>query len=70
MALFLLTYGAETTWSEVYDVTVVDDGKPVGIVTDRDIVVRGVVVDLDVDSTPVSALMSESIHTVHGNGSL
>jgi len=39
-------------------IPIVRDGKLVGIVTDRDIVIRAVAAGKDVKSTPVSAVMS------------
>jgi len=44
-------------------VPVVDDGKLIGIVTDRDIVVRAVVEGKDA-STPISVAMSSELFTV------
>jgi len=39
-------------------VVVVDDDRPVGIVTDRDIVVRGIIEGRDPNTTPVRDVMS------------
>lgn len=41
-----------------------DDGKPRGIITDRDIVLRCVADHLDVEDTTVENVISESVHTV------
>jgi CBS domain-containing protein len=45
-------------------VVVVEAGKPVGIVTDRDVVTRAVSKDLDLARTPASAVMSGDVRTV------
>jgi CBS domain-containing protein len=39
-------------------------GEAVGILTDRDVVVRCIAGDLDPDTTPIEKVMSESVHTV------
>lgn len=45
---------------------VVDEGeRPVGIVTDRDIVTRGLRRQRNLDATPVSEVMSTELATVH-----
>jgi len=50
---------------QVGAIVVVDsDNKPVGIVTDRDIVVRGVAREFDLDETPVSVVMTREVRTV------
>lgn len=41
-----------------------EPGAPVGIVTDRDIVIRGVAAGLDLTQTPVSQLMTTPVRTV------
>lgn len=43
-------------------VPVVDEGKVIGLITDRDIVVRGVAKDLQLDQ-PVSEIMSTDIQS-------
>jgi len=46
-------------------VVVVDGGKePVGIVTDRDIVIRVVAKELDPSETPVSVIMTREVRSV------
>lgn len=45
-------------------VVVVEAGKPVGIVTDRDIVTRAVSKGLDLAQTPVSTVMTHDLRTV------
>lgn len=45
-------------------VVVVEDGKPVGIVTDRDIVTRAVAKDLNLAGTPVSDVMTSEVRMV------
>jgi CBS domain-containing protein len=45
-------------------VPVTDDGKVVGLITDRDIVIRVVADGLGLDS-PVSQVMSEDVQTCH-----
>ncbi|MEY2400314.1 MAG: hypothetical protein QOJ08_425 [Ilumatobacteraceae bacterium] len=46
------------------DVLVTNNGKLQGIVTDRDIVVRGVAEGADVTSEPLSCVLSEDLTTV------
>jgi CBS domain-containing protein len=47
-------------------VVVVDGGnEPVGIVTDRDIVIRGVAEELDPSETPVSVIMTSEVRSVN-----
>jgi CBS domain-containing protein len=41
-------------------IVVVDEGRPVGIVTDRDIVLRGIVGDRDPRTTPIRDIMSRN----------
>ena len=48
---------------------VVDGGKVVGFITDRDIVVRGVATGASPDS-PVSGIMSEEIHCCQADDSV
>ena len=45
-------------------IPIVDDGRLVGIVTDRDIVIRAVAMGKDPKTTPVSAVMSADPVTV------
>jgi CBS domain-containing protein len=45
-------------------VVVVEEGKPVGIVTDRDIVTRAVSKELDPAGTPVATVMTRDVRTV------
>lgn len=45
-------------------VLVVDNERPVGIVTDRDIVMRAIAEGRDPHGTPVSAIMSRNVTTV------
>jgi CBS domain-containing protein len=56
--------------SDVGAVVVVDNNKPVGIVTDRDIVLRCVVDDADSDLVKARDIMSNSIATVHAKDGL
>ncbi|WP_434741418.1 CBS domain-containing protein [Micromonospora sp. SH-82] len=46
------------------DVVVTDDGDVVGIVTDRDITVRGIAEEMDPDRTPVNQIVSRDVITV------
>jgi CBS domain-containing protein len=48
-------------------VLVVDEDRPVGIVTDRDIVVRAIVEGRDPNTTPVRDVMSRSLTVVRGD---
>ncbi|MFN4133771.1 MAG: cyclic nucleotide-binding/CBS domain-containing protein [Candidatus Hadarchaeales archaeon] len=48
----------------VGSLVVVEKGKPVGIVTDRDIVLRGVVRGLDLKKEKIEAIMSKPLLTV------
>jgi CBS domain-containing protein len=41
-----------------------EDGKPYGIVTDRDIVVRGIAEGLDPESAPIASVCSKDLTTV------
>src|SRR5687767_10514799 len=45
-------------------IVVTEDDEPVGIITDRDIVVRCVVLRADCNETPVRQIMTEHIVTV------
>lgn len=47
----------------VGSVVVTDGRRPVGIVTDRDVVVRGYATDADLSQVPVSDVMSEDLVT-------
>ena len=47
-----------------------DGGKPVGIVTDRDLVIRCLGVHLDPDQTQVGAVMSRPVHSVDAQTSV
>jgi CBS domain-containing protein len=48
-------------------VVVAEEPEPhaVGVITDRDITIRGVAEELDLDQTPVSHLMSSPVRIVH-----
>ena len=48
-------------------VLVVDNDRPVGIVTDRDIVMRAVIEGRDPNTTPVRDVMSDSLTVVGSN---
>lgn len=50
--------------SNVGDIVVVEDGRICGIVTDRDIVVRGLGVDRDPAQTKLSEICSRTLTTV------
>ena len=45
-------------------VVVLEDGEPVGIVTDRDIVVRAVTKELDAGATPVKEVMTRDVRLI------
>jgi CBS domain-containing protein len=49
---------------EVGAVLILSEGKPRGIITDRDIVIRCVADHLDVEDTTVENVLTESVHTV------
>ncbi|MFZ2493286.1 MAG: CBS domain-containing protein [Thermoanaerobaculia bacterium] len=51
-------------------VPVIDGKKIVGLITDRDIVVRGVAERQDVAGMPVSELMTKSVRTVRENADM
>jgi CBS domain-containing protein len=50
---------------DVGDVVVADDGRVRGVLTDRDIVVRGVAEQLDPDATTAGEICSEDLAVVH-----
>jgi CBS domain-containing protein len=56
--------------SDIGDVVVMDGGQVTGIVTDRDIVVRGVAEGIDADSTNVSEVCTTGIETVEPEASV
>jgi len=56
--------------SDIGDVIVVDDGQVSGIVTDRDIVIRGVAEGRDPDSTEVSDVHTASVETIEPDASV
>ena len=49
---------------DIGDVVVVVDGAPTGVVTDRDIVVRGLARELNPSATPVGEIASRDLHTL------
>jgi len=49
---------------DIGDVVVVEDGRPVGIVTDRDIVVRGLALGLDAETTGIGDICSRDLATL------
>jgi CBS domain-containing protein len=49
---------------DIGDVVVVVDGAPTGVVTDRDIVVRGLARELNPGATPVGEIASRDLHTL------
>ena len=51
----------------VGSVVIIDDSKPVGILTDRDIAVRVVAEGKDPESTKVSEVMTENLETLNEN---
>ena len=53
--------------NDIGAVMVLTDEKPRGIVTDRDIVLRCVAQNTDVDDTTVEQVMTESVATCHEN---
>lgn len=56
---------------EVGTVLVVgEDGRPEGIVTDRDVVLRCVAEELRPDKTKVGRVMTSDVHTVHEETSI
>lgn len=58
------------TEKAVGSLVVVEGGKPVGIITDRDIVVRGVVGGLQLDKEKVEKIMSKPLVTVNPEASI
>jgi signal-transduction protein with cAMP-binding, CBS, and nucleotidyltransferase domain len=55
---------------DIGDVVVMDDGQVSGIVTDRDIVVRGVAEGRDADSTAVSEVCTTGVETIDPSASV
>jgi CBS domain-containing protein len=55
---------------QVGTVVVVDDGRPVGILTDRDLVVRVIAEGLDPQATRVSGVMTPSPTTIHEDATI
>lgn len=49
---------------------VMRDGKPVGVITDRDITIRAVSEGRDVSKTRVEECMTQELYTVHPNDDL
>jgi CBS domain-containing protein len=49
---------------DVGALVVLEDGKPYGIVTDRDIAIRGVAQGLNPETTPIASLCSKDLITV------
>jgi CBS domain-containing protein len=56
--------------SDIGDVVVMDGGQVSGIVTDRDIVVRGVAEGRDADSTQVSEVCTTGVETIDPGASV
>jgi CBS domain-containing protein len=56
--------------SDIGDVIVMDGGQVTGIVTDRDIVVRGVAEGQDPDSTSVSDVCTTGVETIEPEASV
>jgi CBS domain-containing protein len=56
--------------SDIGDVVVMDGGQVTGIVTDRDIVVRGVAEGVDAESASVSEVCSTGIETIEPEASV
>ena len=56
--------------SDIGDAVVLEDGQVTGIVTDRDIVVRGVAEGRDADSTSVSEVCTTGIETIDPESSV
>jgi CBS domain-containing protein len=56
--------------SDIGDVIVMDDGQVTGIVTDRDIVVRGVAEGRDPESTSVSDVCTTGVETIDSEASV
>lgn len=55
---------------DIGDVLVLDDGKPCGIVTDRDIVVRGIAAGTDPGKTAVKDIASKDVVTLAPDASI
>lgn len=55
---------------DIGDVLVVDEGKPCGIVTDRDIVVRGIAAGKDPNQTQVKEIASKDVVTLKPDASV
>jgi CBS domain-containing protein len=55
---------------DIGDVLVMDDGKPCGIVTDRDIVVRGIAAGKDPNQTPLKEVASQNVVTLEPDASV
>lgn len=51
----------------VGSILVNENGEPVGIVTERDITRKVIGKNMDTKTTPVSAVMSQPIHTLEGS---
>ncbi|MEV4693835.1 CBS domain-containing protein [Micromonospora echinospora] len=60
----LIAAAQEMRDSAIGDVVVTDDGNVVGIVTDRDITVRGVAEDMDPTATRLNQITSKDVVTV------
>lgn len=56
--------------NDIGDVIVMDGGQITGIVTDRDIVVRGVAEDLDPSSAEVSEVCTTGVETIEPDASV
>jgi CBS domain-containing protein len=56
--------------ADIGDVVVVESGQVAGIVTDRDIVIRGVADGLDPDSTAVSDICTTAVETLEPDTSV
>jgi CBS domain-containing protein len=56
--------------SDIGDVVVMDGGQVTGIVTDRDIVVRGVAEGLDAESASVSEVCTTGVETIDPEASV
>jgi CBS domain-containing protein len=56
--------------NDIGDVIVMEDGQVTGIVTDRDIVVRGVAEGLDPDSTEVREVCTAGVETIEPDASV
>jgi CBS domain-containing protein len=56
--------------SDIGDVVVMDGGQVTGIVTDRDIVIRGVAEGIDAESASVSEVCTTGIETIEPDASV